>query len=116
MSDTPQGPNWWQASDGKWYPPEAHPSASTPPPPPLAPFLSAPVPGKAAAPVVADSKTPWWRKWWVIRLIGVLVVLGIIGAVAGSSKDDDAKDDANSRRPDHQHNQSGIRSACDHVG
>lgn len=23
MSDTPQGPGWWQASDGKWYPPDA---------------------------------------------------------------------------------------------
>ncbi len=22
MSDAPQGPGWWQASDGKWYPPE----------------------------------------------------------------------------------------------
>ena len=22
MSDTPQGPGWWLASDGKWYPPE----------------------------------------------------------------------------------------------
>ena len=21
MSDTQQGPGWWQASDGKWYPP-----------------------------------------------------------------------------------------------
>src|ERR671917_561650 len=21
MSDTPQGPDWWQASDDKWYPP-----------------------------------------------------------------------------------------------
>lgn len=25
MSDTPRGPNWWQASDGKWYPPNLHP-------------------------------------------------------------------------------------------
>ncbi|MCX7619639.1 MAG: hypothetical protein N2037_02200 [Acidimicrobiales bacterium] len=25
MSDTPQGHGWWQASDGKWYPPEQHP-------------------------------------------------------------------------------------------
>lgn len=25
MSDTPQGPGWWQASDGKWYPPEQAP-------------------------------------------------------------------------------------------
>jgi len=29
MSDASQGPGWWQASDGKWYPPELHPG---PPP------------------------------------------------------------------------------------
>jgi hypothetical protein len=26
MSDTSQGPGWWLASDGKWYPPETHPA------------------------------------------------------------------------------------------
>lgn len=36
MSDTSQGPGWWQASDGKWYPPEQAPGA-TPTPPPGAP-------------------------------------------------------------------------------
>ncbi|MEJ5255890.1 MAG: DUF4190 domain-containing protein [Acidimicrobiales bacterium] len=30
MSDTPQGPGWWQASDGRWYPPSP-PPATTPP-------------------------------------------------------------------------------------
>jgi uncharacterized RDD family membrane protein YckC len=25
MSDTAQGPGWWQASDGKWYPPDQQP-------------------------------------------------------------------------------------------
>jgi hypothetical protein len=25
MSDVPQGPGWWQASDGRWYPPQAPP-------------------------------------------------------------------------------------------
>ncbi|MFP4513648.1 MAG: DUF4190 domain-containing protein [Acidimicrobiales bacterium] len=30
MSDTSQGPGWWLASDGKWYPPQ---SAAPPPPP-----------------------------------------------------------------------------------
>ncbi len=25
MSDVSQGPGWWQASDGKWYPPDLHP-------------------------------------------------------------------------------------------
>jgi uncharacterized membrane protein len=33
MSDTSQGPGWWQASDGKWYPPEQAPGG----PPPGAP-------------------------------------------------------------------------------
>lgn len=27
MSDIPLGPGWWQASDGKWYHPDLHPSA-----------------------------------------------------------------------------------------
>ena len=25
MSDVFEGPGWWMASDGKWYPPEDHP-------------------------------------------------------------------------------------------
>ncbi|WP_421119958.1 RDD family protein [Aquihabitans daechungensis] len=32
MSDAPQGPGWWQASDGRWYPPEQSPGYGTPPP------------------------------------------------------------------------------------
>lgn len=27
MSDVAQGPGWWIASDGRWYPPELHPAA-----------------------------------------------------------------------------------------
>ena len=26
MSDTSQGPGWWLASDGQWYPPHLHPA------------------------------------------------------------------------------------------
>lgn len=33
MSDSSQGPAWWLASDGKWYPPEAKPGVPLPPPP-----------------------------------------------------------------------------------
>ena len=36
MSDFSQGPGWWQASDGKWYPPQ---QAA---PPAAAPWSSAP--------------------------------------------------------------------------
>lgn len=30
MTDGPQGPGWWQASDLQWYPPERHPSYQAP--------------------------------------------------------------------------------------
>ena len=30
MTDTWQGPGWWIASDGKWYPPHLHPSYQAP--------------------------------------------------------------------------------------
>jgi len=30
MSDVAQGPGWWQASDGLWYPPERHPGYQPP--------------------------------------------------------------------------------------
>lgn len=33
MSETSQGPGWWVASDGRWYPPELHPHAALPSPP-----------------------------------------------------------------------------------
>lgn len=55
MSDTSQGPGWWQASDGKWYPPQGAVQEPAPPPPPQpsyappaspgAPPLPPPVPG-----------------------------------------------------------------------
>src|SRR4051812_1116476 len=47
MSDTAQGPGWWQASDGQWYPPQA--DILPPAPPPGAP---APIAGKATATLV----------------------------------------------------------------
>ena len=71
VSDGPAGSGWWQASDGRWYPPEQHPAytppASYPPPgayPPggyapygYAPYGYAPVPqtsGKATAALITS--------------------------------------------------------------
>ncbi len=44
MSDTQQGPGWWQAADHKWYPPELSPGYQAPQsaPPQSAPPQSAP--------------------------------------------------------------------------
>jgi uncharacterized RDD family membrane protein YckC len=38
MSNVPQGPGWWIASDGQWYPPQSHPAAAAPPWVPVLPL------------------------------------------------------------------------------
>src|ERR1035438_7535311 len=54
MSDTAQGPGWWLASDGKWYPPQPEVA----PPPPLAPIPPTPIVLGAAA---APQGPGWWQ-------------------------------------------------------
>lgn len=49
MSDQSQGAGWWQASDGKWYPPSQAPQAGQPPPP---------APGSGYAPPVPPTGPP----------------------------------------------------------
>jgi hypothetical protein len=42
MTDGPQGPEWWQAADLKWYPPEERPDyGEALPPPPRSPCNTA---------------------------------------------------------------------------
>ncbi len=92
MSDSPQGPGWWQASDGKWYPPESSPGGSP------TPATGGTAPG--TEPQVGEALTYGWEKFQaniggliVAALIGfaILAVLtiigwiGIVGAVVGSS-------------------------------
>jgi uncharacterized RDD family membrane protein YckC len=47
MADVSQGPGWWIASDGKWYPPHLHPSVAHLPPPPSPYVPTAPEPQMA---------------------------------------------------------------------
>ena len=44
MSDVQQGPGWWLASDGKWYPPESRPQPLPPPSVSAPPGGSGPTP------------------------------------------------------------------------
>ena len=53
MSDTSQGPGWWQASDNNWYPPEQHPDYV-----PLEPLAASPVSGLPASNQPAEPSTP----------------------------------------------------------
>ncbi len=73
MSDVSQGPGWWQASDGKWYPPQ--PAAAPPPGPPPGP---PPAPQWGGPPVAQKSNRGCLI---ALAVVGVLVVLGIIGTV-----------------------------------
>ncbi len=54
MSDNPEGPGWWIASDGKWYPPELHPSVR----------MDDPAPEAAAVPeTVTAPSSPAAHRW-----------------------------------------------------
>lgn len=73
MSDAQQGPGWWLASDGKWYPPQ---TATPPPlPPQQPPYPHVPPP--------AASQGNGCLKWALIGG-GILFVLGVavLGCVA----------------------------------
>jgi hypothetical protein len=76
MSDVPEGPGWWQASDGKYYPPQP---PTAPPPPPTSPPAPPPsgyyAPGPLA-PAPAQSGMSGCLKAFLI-VLAVLVVLGV---------------------------------------
>ena len=91
MSDVSQGPGWWQASDGKWYPPLAAAPVAPPPPPPGPP----PVPQWGGPPVAKKSNRGCLI---ALGIVGALVVLGIIAVVVivvavGNEVDDRVDDD-----------------------
>jgi hypothetical protein len=71
MSDSSQGPGWWQASDGRWYPPQSHPAQQAAPAPPA---YGAPPPAAYGAPAATKSGMPGWVKALLI-IGGILVVL-----------------------------------------
>jgi len=67
MSDTSQGPGWWQASDGKWYPPDA--ATPAPPAPGGAPGYGAPGYG---APVGMGGGPEQYADWGS-RVVATLI-------------------------------------------
>ena len=84
MSDAPQGEGWWQASDGKWYPPEQAPGTPQPQAAMPAQGYGQPAPGAA--------ETPGMSQWgpladWGTRAIAYVIdvafviVLGIVGFI-----------------------------------
>jgi hypothetical protein len=84
MSDFSQGPGWWQASDGKWYPPESRPPSLPPQPTErlAEPITSPTVPSPIGSPA---AKTGFFATHKGLKITGivlaVLIVLGIISSL-----------------------------------
>lgn len=100
MSDTSQGPGWWQASDGKWYPPEQAPGAAPAGPPPGAAPAYGAAPGFGAppaygAPGAVPSAGPLasWGERFIARLIDGAIIfvayiaIAIVGGIFGAISD-----------------------------
>src|SRR4051794_14596610 len=104
MSDASQGPGWWLASDGKWYPPNQ--ALGYIPPPPPAPgdvptgVIVPPPPGSGATPPMAgvNSGGSSGRPTWLLPLIacGALFALLVIAGALGAGKKDSTLNTATS--------------------
>lgn len=108
MSEQSQGPGWWRASDGRWYPPETHPGYRPPePPPPLEPPpppqrqepqgepepASRPRPPAFRPPSRRRQKGSLWQRFralprWVQIASWVVFVVIVIAAAASPNPDD----------------------------
>lgn len=91
VSEQSGGPGWWQASDGRWYRPEQHPDyrapAPLPPPPPLpTPIPSLPTLGEGSESHRAGS--PWYTRKRFVVPIALVILLIIVGALAGEPEQD----------------------------
>ena len=76
MSDVSQGPGWWLASDGKWYPPELAPGAQPVPtqPVPTQPYPQYPPPQTPPQP----SNNNGCRNAFLVALaLFILFVVGV---------------------------------------
>jgi len=77
MSDTSQGPGWWQASDGKWYPPDQTPGGGG----------SGMVPGGYATGggdfSIGDALAYGWNKFvaYIGQIILIVLVIFVVQGV-----------------------------------
>jgi uncharacterized membrane protein len=66
VSESPEGPGWWQASDGKWYPPEQAPG-----------YQAGGGAGAAAGPFdIGTALSYGWNKF--VQYIGQVIVIVLI--------------------------------------
>jgi len=74
MSDFAQGPDWWQASDGMWYPPEQ--AAPAAPAAPAGPWAATPPPANPYA------ATPYGAPAYQARTTNGMAIASLVCGVA----------------------------------
>lgn len=85
MSDSPQGPDWWQASDYKWYPPQPQPGS-----PQQWGYQQYTPYGSAGGPNLFEGRGTTVLVIGILSLVICPVVLGPIALIMGSSVRRDA--------------------------
>jgi hypothetical protein len=70
MSMEPQGPGWWRASDGRWYPPQPHPAY------PPQPRPAYPAPSFGAGPPVPQKKSGSHGVMIAVLIVVAVVLVG----------------------------------------
>ena len=75
MSDVSNGPGWWQASDGKWYPPEQQPNyeATAPPPTPT----PAPSPARSSAGAFKFEMNRWTQAERITAIASFVLLISL---------------------------------------
>jgi len=107
MSDVPHSPGWWQAGDGRWYPPPPGLGDETPARPPMPapdhpPYAVAPNAMGSNAPLAPQPPARRPRVWpWLTGALGVLVVLAVVVGVAVAVSDH-SSNVASAKDPDYQ--------------
>ena len=86
MSDVQQGPGWWMASDGKWYPPQGE--QLPPPPPPGFPQYSNPAGNFSQRTESVSNTLVMWLQVLLYIAAGAVVVAALAIPSAVSSADD----------------------------
>jgi hypothetical protein len=105
MSEQSQGGGWWQASDGKWYPPQSAPGADPTVPVPTTP-ATGPLPASGPLPAGPPPSGPPPSKGGLGRgpLLGIIaaVVVLLAAVLFFATKDDggDKKDKAATTKSD----------------
>ena len=85
MSDIQQGPGWWLASDGKWYPPQSE-QLPPPPPPTMPAYVNGPNNGSQRIESVSQGLSVWLQVLLYISAGFMVIAAFLIPSVISAAQ------------------------------